>query len=151
MFGLIGSLIGWLSYHLGIRGTDTASATGSLHGKVMDVKAALGTSGDNRASNTVMGWQSTQIKSWQRVTGTSSGTNDLSLTLSSVTASKCIVLVDGCQYAYDAYPTVGWVVPVHRYVSAFSSTSITLKVSATPRGSTVHGDDAFSVIVVEFY
>lgn len=33
MFGLIGSLIGWIAYHLGLR-TDAASASGSLHAKV---------------------------------------------------------------------------------------------------------------------
>lgn len=42
MFGLIGALIGWLSYHLGLR-TDVASATGSLHAKIADLKTYVDT------------------------------------------------------------------------------------------------------------
>lgn len=42
MFGLIGALIGWLSYHVGLR-TDAADATSSLHAKVKDVKDTVST------------------------------------------------------------------------------------------------------------
>lgn len=38
--GVIGTILGWVGYQLGMR-TDTASATGSLHAKVKDVKSAV--------------------------------------------------------------------------------------------------------------
>lgn len=38
--GVIGTVLGWLGYHVGLR-TDAASATGSLHAKVSDVKDTL--------------------------------------------------------------------------------------------------------------
>ncbi len=36
--GLISAIIGWLQYHLGLR-TDAASSSGSLHGKMAELRA----------------------------------------------------------------------------------------------------------------
>ena len=38
--GVIGTILGWVGYQLGMR-ADAASATGSLHAKVKDVKSAV--------------------------------------------------------------------------------------------------------------
>lgn len=153
----VGAIMGWIGYHLGQR-TDVADAAGSLHGKVKDVKdgmdAKLGTSADSRADNTVYGWLKTGVKSWQRVTGTTSGNNALILALTSVDPAKCHVMVDGCQWVYGSVTGKAGMVPLMRYVSAFSATSITLAVSqATVMSgeSSNYIDGTFSVIVVEHY
>lgn len=93
----------------------------------------------------------TQVKSWQRVVGTASTGAALVLALSSVNPAKCLIFVDGCQWSYDAV-TIGTssIASVHRYVSAFSATSLTLTISGIGAGNTfVEG--IFSVIVVELY
>jgi len=38
--GILSAILGWLQYHLGIR-TDAASESGSLHGKVANVRGAI--------------------------------------------------------------------------------------------------------------
>lgn len=100
--GILSALIGWLGYHLGIRGLDTASATGSLHSKIMDVKntlSILGDSADARADNTVMGWLASPIKSIQR--GTIAITADSqTATISSVDTGKAKINYLGCTTAY---------------------------------------------------
>lgn len=48
MFGLIGALIGWLSYHLGLR-TDVADSSGSLHAKLAELRSYMWTN-DPRCS-----------------------------------------------------------------------------------------------------
>lgn len=37
MIGFLGTVVGWLQYHVGVR-TDAANASGSLHAKVSDAK-----------------------------------------------------------------------------------------------------------------
>lgn len=91
-----------------------------------------------------------QVKSWQRVTGTTSGGNDLVLTISSVNAAKCLVFVEGGQFKKDATPSPFVFMFVPRYVSAFASTSVTLAVSYSPADGTWN-NGTFSVIIVEFY
>ena len=130
---------------------DTASATGSLHAKT----AYIGDSSDVRTDDTVMGRLATGIKSWQRLTGTSSQASDLTLTLStSVTATKCIVTVEGCNLAYENGETIsaGGMV-LNRYISAFNGSTITLKQPFIPAYSSgaVYVNGTFSVIVTEFY
>ena len=72
--GFISAIIGWLSYHLGLR-TDAASATGSLHAKLADVK-------DTLASLSV-------IKSVQRgVITINNITSSATATISAVTTTK---------------------------------------------------------------
>lgn len=72
MFGFMEAMLSFLRRQVGLR-TDGANASGSLHAKVIDVKNTInsklatniGTPTDTRASNTVMGFASTQIKSIQ--------------------------------------------------------------------------------------
>lgn len=94
MFGMIGALIGWLSYHLGLR-TDAASSTGSLHAKVKYLSSTqVGDSADVRTDNTLFGWANTQIKSYQtgeKSLDTSTATST-TVTISAVVIAKCIVL-----------------------------------------------------------
>lgn len=149
--GVIGIVLGWLGYQVGQR-TDAADVAGSLHAKttaIVEDTAVIGTSADDRADNTVMGWSKTQIKSWQRVTGTTNGSNALTLSVSSVDPSKCFVFVNGCQWCYQATATTSTMVSVDRYISAFDATSITLTISGVPGNTWTNG--TFSVIVVEFY
>ena len=76
MFGLLGAVLGWLSYHLGIRGTDTASATGSLHSKLLTI---LG-------KNIIT--KDTVIKSIQRGTIVLINVNSNTATISAVVTAK---------------------------------------------------------------
>ena len=146
--GVIGIVLGWLGYQVGQR-TDAADVAGSLHAKTTAITAVIGTSADDRADNTVMGWSKTQIKSWQRVTGTTNVGNALTLSVSSVVPSKCFVFVNGCQWCYDSSSSTSTMVSVDRYISAFDATSITLTLSGGPGNAWTNG--TFSVIVVEFY
>ena len=143
------SLVNEALIRIGVK-TDAASATGSLHAKT----AYIGDSSDVRTDDTVMGRLATGIKSWQRLTGTSSQASDLTLTLStSVTATKCIVTVEGCNLAYKNGATVSESMVLNRYISAFDGSTITLKQPFTPGYDS--GDNykngTFSVIVTEFY
>lgn len=134
MFGLI---IGWLRLHLGLR-TDAASSTGSLHAKLADLKVSI---------------MPTQVKSWQRVTGSVGDGSDLILALSSVNPAKCSVFINGNQIIYDnryEYGLVG-VGAVTRYVSAFTATSIALTKSTSISISTSYTTGVFSVIIIELY
>jgi hypothetical protein len=76
--------------------TDAADGAGSLHAKIGDIKNKLGTSSDTRASNTVMGMSSTQIKSIQRGSllldnfNTNSGVT--AATISSVNTGKSVLI-----------------------------------------------------------
>lgn len=101
-FGMMEALLSFIRRQVGLR-TDSADPNGSLHAKVKDIKdnripainSKIGTPSDTRASNTVMGWLNTQIKSVQRgETGASpgSGTN---VTISSVNTSKAVVIAYG--------------------------------------------------------
>lgn len=96
MFGIIGAFIGWLSYQLGLR-ADAGDAAGSALARlkyIIDTKlgTATGTSADTRASNTVMGWLATQVKSVQRgVSLLNAGTYTTPISITSVTTSKAIV------------------------------------------------------------
>lgn len=146
--GVIGIVLGWLGYQVGQR-TDAADVAGSLHAKTTAITAVIGTSADDRADNTVMGWSKTQIKSWQRVTGTTNGSNALTLSVSSVDPSKCFVFVNGCQWWYNSSDSTSTMVSVDRYISAFDATSITLTLSGALGNTWING--TFSVIVVEFY
>lgn len=148
--GVIGIVLGWLGYQVGQR-TDAADVAGSLHAKttaIVEDTAVIGTSADDRADNTVMGWSKTQIKSWQRVTGTTNGSNALTLSVSSVDPSKCFVFVNGCQWCNDNN-VMSTMVSMDRYISAFDATSITLTPSGGIGSNWING--TFSVIVVEFY
>lgn len=83
MFGLVGALIGYLTYQQGLR-TDVASATGSLHAKVADIKANLG------------------VKSVQRGTvnfPTSGEGSPVTANISAVNVDKSVVLYGGVSIA----------------------------------------------------
>ena len=95
----INKLLAFLRRSVGLR-DDAASATGSLHAKVadiatnkvQDIKNVIGTSADNRASNTVMGWLNSPIKSIQRgVTSTPGAGATTNVTISAVTTGKTMV------------------------------------------------------------
>ena len=103
MFGMAEAMLSFLRRQVGLR-TDSADPDGSLHAKVKDIKdnriAAInnkiGTPSDTRASNTVMGWLNTQVKSVQRgVTGASPGESGTNVTISSVNTSKAVVIAHG--------------------------------------------------------
>ncbi len=97
MLGMLEAMLSFLRRQIGLR-TDAADAAGSLHAKVADAKSSInskiGTSSDTRASNTVMGWLNTPIKSIQRglTTVSSYPTN---VTISSVNTSKAFVAANG--------------------------------------------------------
>lgn len=141
MFGFWESILSFLIRTIGLR-TDAADAAASLHAKVGNVTNKvniIGTSADTRASNTVMGWLNSPIKSWQRVTANANSTTTITLSISTVNTAKCIVLVDGAVYtATLSEAALPW-------VSGFTSTQVTLGVYSGPANGTV------SVIVVEFY
>ena len=91
----INKLLAFLRRSVGLR-DDAASATGSLHAKTKDVKdsitAQIGTSAHTRASNTVMGWLNSPIKSIQRgVTITPWANTTTNVTISAVTTGKTMV------------------------------------------------------------
>ena len=101
MFGFWESILSFLIRTVGLR-TDAADAAGSLHAKVAEAKSninthtdtKIGTSADTRASNTVMGWLSTPIKSVQRgVTQCSTTASDTTVTISDVITAKAMVII----------------------------------------------------------
>lgn len=100
MFGFNEAMLSFLRGQVGLR-TDSADPDGSLHAKVKDIKdngiSKIGTPSDTRASNTVMGWLNTQVKSVQRgVTTASYGYGSwTNVTISSVNTSKAVVIAHG--------------------------------------------------------
>lgn len=100
VFGAFEGIYNFLIRMVGLR-TDTADAAGSLHAKVADTKsylvntinAKLGTSTDGRASNTIFGFASTQVKSIQRGLTTAGSTTNV--TISAVNTAKAFVVANG--------------------------------------------------------
>lgn len=148
MFGLIGSLIGWMSYVLGLR-TDAASSSGSLHAKVKAIAdTSIGTSADVRATNSVMGWLKTQVKSKQLVTFTPNATS-YAVAITSVDVSKSLFIVNGNGATMVAVFEVGnFVYPNNYYISAVAATSVTI---ACPFASGTLSYGPGSLQVIEFY
>jgi len=137
MFGIMEALLSFIRRQVGLR-TDAASSTGSLHAKVADLKVSI---------------MPTQVKSWQRVTGSVNDGSDLILALSSVNPAKCSVFINGNQIIYAdryEYGLVGFG-SVTRYVSAFTATSIALTKSTSISTSTGYTTGVFSVIIIELY
>ena len=123
---------------------DAASATGSLHAKATDIK------------NTLVANRN-QIKSWQRVTGSSESNYVLTLSLSTVNPSKCMVTIDGGRFAeWYNEGVAGAYAFIPNYISAFSANSISLSPSGGfgSGGSSGHiiiNNGTVSVVVIEFY
>lgn len=145
MFGFFEGIYSFLTRQIGLR-TDAADAAGSLHAKVADAKSSIntntnskiGTSSDTRASNTVMGWLNTQIKSVQRgVTLINAASYTATATITAVTTTKATVKFLGMRTGGD-YTHVAHVVLTN-------STTITL----TKVGTT--NDVYVSWEVVEYY
>lgn len=123
---------------------DAASATGSLHAKATDIK------------NTLVANRN-QIKSWQRVTGSSEDNDVLTLSLSTVNPSKCMVTIDGGRPViwYGGDGTKAFAV-IPNYISAFSANSISLSPSggfgsSGSGGNIIINNGTVSVVVIEFY
>ena len=84
--GVIGTILGWVGYQLGMR-EDAASATGSLHAKVKDVKNAVSTIAGKNIIN-----HGSAIKSIQRGTiQLSTSETSKTATISSVNTSKTML------------------------------------------------------------
>jgi hypothetical protein len=80
--GVIGTVLGWLGYQVGLR-TDVADAAGSLHAKVKNI-----------ADKNIIA-HGTVIKSIQRGVATApEGDTTGTITISSVTTGKALVLVN---------------------------------------------------------
>ena len=102
MFGMMEAMLSFLRRQVGLR-TDAADPAGSLHAKVKDIKdnripainSKIGTPSDTRASNTVMGWLNTQVKSVQRGVTRVSPESGTDVTISSVNTSKAVVIAHG--------------------------------------------------------
>lgn len=150
--GFISAIIGWLQYHLGLR-TDTASSTGSLHAKTMDIKNSattisnhIGTSSDSRASNTVMGWLKSPIKSVQQGTITISyNSNFGSATITEVDTSKAILIPLGVKGNSSAG------VPDDPYVQLTLYSTGIQAYRGTSSTSGTNNNLAIGWMVVEFY
>ncbi|KJR97942.1 MAG: hypothetical protein VR68_11565 [Peptococcaceae bacterium BRH_c4a] len=125
----------------------TAARAGYLDAAVSSraTSASIGTSADGRATNTVMGWLNSPIKSWQRVTFTPNTNAAFAVAISSVVPEKCIVLLNGYDFGADSSARP-W--SVLRYISAFLATSISFAQSYAPYSS---GYGTHSVIIIEFY
>ena len=142
MFGMMEALLSFIRRQVGLR-TDTASASGSLHAKIAkaisdisDVSGAIGTSSDDRADNTVLGWLSSPIKSVQR--GTINVNNPSSTaTISSVNTAKAFVNMLGFTW-YGSQPA-------NIRLALTNSTTVT----ATKGYDSSDGEVSFEVI--EFY
>jgi len=138
--GIIGTIMGWLGYQVGLR-TDAADGSGSVHAKIVDLKNKIGTSADTRASNTVMGALSTGIKSWQNVVFSPSSTSG-NIAIANVNPAKCIVLfqgggsrcIEGINYAYAIMP----------WLTGLTATNVSFGM---PNGQYGY----HSVTVIEFY
>lgn len=99
--GVIGTIIGWLGYHLGLR-TDAASSTGSAHGKLGDIKSYLVNTIYAYLTGTVMASNllahGSAIKSIQRGTTNVGGGFSTTITISAVTMAKTHITMTGCGY-----------------------------------------------------
>lgn len=133
---------------------DSANASGSLHAKTKDIKDkvnTLGTSSDNRASNTVMGWLASPIKSVQRgVITLNQLTATNSATISAVNTSKSFVnfLGQGNNYTYSGLDQ--W-----QYGSHFGRLALTNSTTVTATrdmsSGSCMGTLTISYEVIEFY
>lgn len=150
--GLISAIIGWLQYHLGLR-TDAASASGSLHAKVVNAnnhiiaaQNTIGTASDTRSNNTVMGWLNSPVRSvqhgilWMRAADLSA-----TATITTVNLQKAVILLTGVSGGGGGIPTPG-------------ATYVHLRLSSTTvtayRGGSAAGDVNALWIgwqVIEFY
>lgn len=99
MFGFWESILSFLIRQVGLR-TDAANAAGSLHAKIKDAKdngitvtnSMIGTSADERAANTVMGWLATGVKSIQRgITTYNVSSGAQNITIATVNLSKSFI------------------------------------------------------------
>ena len=96
--GVIGTILGWVGYQLGMR-ADAASATGSLHAKVKDVKSAVSTIAGKNIIN-----HGSAIKSIQRGTiQLSTSETSKTATISSVSTSKTMLNFLGARAAGRIY------------------------------------------------
>jgi len=145
MFGVVGTMIGWLSNQLGLK-TDVASATGSVHAKIGDLKNKIGNNTDTRASNTVMGSLSTGIKSWQNVVFTPSSTTG-SITIASVNPSKCMITFNGGGSYYST--SDGGMHHISPWLIGITATTVSYGMPS--KGSYGEYGGSYSVTVVEFY
>ena len=123
MFGLAEAMLSFLRRSVGVR-TDNAAPNGSLHAKVGDVRALqntlnnninarIGTSADTRASNTVLGFASSPIRSIQRgtITIAAAGATSATATISAVSTGKSMVLyrgfsTSGASFSFGTFPRV---------------------------------------------
>lgn len=136
---------------------DSANASGSLHAKTKDIKDKvniLGTSSDNRASNTVMGWLSSPIKSIQRGTGIMQlDKNEVTVTISAVTTSKTMINFLGAsagsrKYRDGGTSGVAYSVTGHHFLRLSLTNATTITVSRKENNNV---DATFSYEVIEFY
>lgn len=81
--GLISAIIGWLQYHLGLR-TDAASSSGSLHGKMAELRTYLYSN-----ISLVQKPRTTQVK------GSFSTTSSTFVTALSITGKGRLVILQG--------------------------------------------------------
>ncbi len=150
MFGMLEAMLSFLRRQVGLR-TDSADENGSLHAKIKDVKTYLGggvgTSTDDRADNTVMGWLNTSIKSWQNVTFTPT-TATGNVAISSVNPAKCIVLFHGSGYGVY-YHSDNWIAySIHCRLVALTATVLSyacLGIGTSGQYGT------HSATIIEFY
>jgi len=128
---------------------DAASGTGSLHAKVKDIAdTKIGTSADTRATNSVMGWLKTNIKSKQLVTFTPNATS-YAVAITSVDVSKSLFIVNGNGITIVSVFEVGnFAYPNNYYISAVAATSVTIACPFTS-GTLSYGPGSLQVI--EFY
>ena len=133
---------------------DSANASGSLHAKTKDIKDKvniLGTSSDNRASNTVMGWLASPIKSVQRgVITLNQLTATNSATISAVNTSKSFVnfLGQGNDYIYSGLDP--WLYGSHFGRLALTN-STTVTATRDMYSERCVGTLTISYEVIEFY
>lgn len=114
--------------------------------------AQIGTSADTRASNTVMGWQATQVKSWQRVVFTPTA-SPYNVAITSVNTAKCIFIVNGAAGVIlsDGVNYTGSCNSDY-CISEVSSTAITIICSIVPGGTDrLMRYGSGSLQVIEFY
>ncbi len=150
---------------VGLR-TDGASATGSLHAKARDIKnevvakvkdikatinSKIGTPSDTRASNTVMGFLATFVKSVQTGTTEMSGTGQSSatVTISPVNTAKSIVIAKEEVSSANSYSDI-----VRSLASVTLTSSTRLEISRALGGTSSSGTSSRTRVVwqvIEFY
>ena len=140
----INKLLAFLRRQVGLR-TDAASATGSLHAKIAEELARIGTSANTRASNTVMGWLNSPIKSIQRgQTAVPSLNSATDVSISSVTTTKSFVSLSYA--AYTSHGTISYLGGVFAHLTSDTNLRIENR-GGDPRS--IGGSVAWEV--VEFY